>query len=232
MDEMLSVKDISKSFGDRTIVDSVSFSLSRGERLGIEGRSGSGKTTLMKCILRLVEPDSGSVIFHGIDLLRIPAGRLRKVRVPIQMVPQDPGTTLNARMSAKDIILEGARYNHTIDGSEESFLSGLLDCVSLRAGDMDKRPDEFSGGEKARIAIARALALKPEILICDEITSSLDASLRSGMLSLLESIDASLIVISHDKMALEYISDRILYMEEGRLHDCDSRQPEKGNVFR
>lgn len=97
---------------------------------------------------------------------------------------------------------------------------------------MDKRPDEFSGGEKARIAIARALALKPEILICDEITSSLDASLRSGMLSLLESIDASLIVISHDKMALEYISDRILYMEEGRLHDCDSRQPEKGNVFR
>ena len=91
---------------------------------------------------------------------------------------------------------------------------------------------KLSGGEIQRIAIARALALKPEILICDEITSSLDASLRSGMLSLLESIDASLIVISHDKMALEYISDRILYMEEGRLHDCDSRQPEKGNVFR
>ena len=232
MAEILSAKDISKSLGGRIIVDSASFTLSKGERLGIEGKSGSGKTTLMKCLLRLVMPDSGSVIFHGIDLVKVPSGRLRKLRVPIQMVPQDPGTTLNGRMSARDIILEGARYNHTIDGSEESFLSGLLDCVSLRIGDMDKRPDEFSGGEKARIAVARALALKPEILICDEITSSLDASLRSEMLSLLESIDASLIVISHDRMALEYISDRILYMEEGRLHDCDSRQPEKGNVFR
>lgn len=223
MDDILVARNISRSYGGKTIVDDASFSLGRGEHLGIAGRSGSGKTTLMKCILRIITPDTGSVIFNGEDLLSLPERALRKARLPIQMVFQDPGTTLNGRMKARDIILEGARYNNIVSGSEDGYLSSLLDSVSLRIEDMDKRPEEFSGGEKARIAIARALAMKPEVLICDEITSSLDASLRSGILTLLDSIDSSLIVISHDTLALEYISDRILYMEGGRLGDSNSR---------
>ena len=223
MDDILVARNISRSYGGKTIVDDASFSLGRGEHLGIAGRSGSGKTTLMKCILRIITPDTGSVIFNGEDLLSLPERALRKARLPIQMVFQDPGTTLNGRMKARDIILEGARYNNIVSGSEDGYLSSLLDSVSLRIEDMDKRPEEFSGGEKARIAIARALAMKPEVLICDEITSSLDASLRSGILTLLDSIDSSLIVISHDTLALEYISDRILYMEGGSLGDSNSR---------
>ncbi len=223
MDDILVARNISRSYGGRTIVDDASFSLGRGEHLGIAGRSGSGKTTLMKCILRIITPDTGSVIFNGEDLLSLPERALRKARLPIQMVFQDPGTTLNGRMKARDIILEGARYNNMVSGTEDGYLSSLLDSVSLRIEDMDKRPEEFSGGEKARIAIARALAMKPEVLICDEITSSLDASLRSGILTLLDSIDSSLIVISHDTLALEYISDRILFMEGGRLGDSNSR---------
>ena len=223
MDDILVARNISRSYGGRTIVDDASFSLGRGEHLGIAGRSGSGKTTLMKCILRIITPDTGSVIFNGEDLLSLPERVLRKARLPIQMVFQDPGTTLNGRMKARDIILEGARYNNMVSGTEDGYLSSLLDSVSLRIEDMDKRPEEFSGGEKARIAIARALAMKPEVLICDEITSSLDASLRSGILTLLDSIDSSLIVISHDTLALEYISDRILFMEGGRLGDSNSR---------
>ena len=223
MDDILVARNISRSYGGKTIVDDASFSLGRGEHLGIAGRSGSGKTTLMKCILRIITPDTGSVIFNGEDLLSLPERALRKARLPIQMVFQDPGTTLNGRMKARDIILEGARYNNIVSGSEDGYLSSLLDSVSLRIEDMDKRPEEFSGGEKARIAIARALAMKPEVLICDEITSSLDASLRSGILTLLDSIDSSLIVISHDTLALEYISDRILFMEGGRLGDSNSR---------
>lgn len=223
MDDILVARNISRSYGGKTIVDDASFSLGRGEHLGIAGRSGSGKTTLMKCILRIITPDTGSVIFNGEDLLSLPERALRKARLPIQMVFQDPGTTLNGRMKARDIILEGARYNNIVSGSEDGYLSSLLDSVSLRIEDMDKRPEEFSGGERARIAIARALAMKPEVLICDEITSSLDASLRSGILTLLDSIDSSLIVISHDTLALEYISDRILYMEGGRLGDSNSR---------
>ena len=224
MDEILSAAGVSKRYGSSLIVDNASFSLGRGEHLGIAGRSGSGKTTLMKCILRLIAPDSGSVIFRGVDLLAVPVRDLRKIRTSIQMIFQDPGTTLNERMKARDIILEGARYNHMISGNEDDFLASLIDGVSLRMEDMAKRPGEFSGGEKARIAIARALAMKPDILICDEITSSLDASLRSGILTLLESIDSSLIVISHDTLALEYISDRILFMEGGRLDDSSSRK--------
>ena len=223
MDDILVARNISRSYGGKTIVDDASFSLGRGEHLGIAGRSGSGKTTLMKCILRIITPDTGSVIFNGEDLLSLPERALRKARLPIQMVFQDPGTTLNGRMKARDIILEGARYNNMVSGTEDGYLSSLLDSVSLRIEDMDKRPEEFSGGEKARIAIARALAMKPEVLICDEITSSLDASLRSGILTLLDSIESSLIVISHDTLALEYISDRILYMEGGRLGDSNSR---------
>ena len=223
MDDILVARNISRSYGGKTIVDDASFSLGRGEHLGIAGRSGSGKTTLMKCILRIITPDTGSVIFNGEDLLSLPERALRKARLPIQMVFQDPGTTLNGRMKARDIILEGARYNNIVSGSEDGYLSSLLDSVSLRIEDMDKRPEEFSGGEKARIAIARTLAMKPEVLICDEITSSLDASLRSGILTLLDSIDSSLIVISHDTLALEYISDRILYMEGGSLGDSNSR---------
>ena len=223
MDDILVARNISRSYGGKTLVEGASFSLGRGEHLGIAGRSGSGKTTLMKCILRIITPDTGSVIFNGEDLLSLPERALRKARLPIQMVFQDPGTTLNGRMKARDIILEGARYNNIVSGSEDGYLSSLLDSVSLRIEDMDKRPEEFSGGEKARIAIARALAMKPEVLICDEITSSLDASLRSGILTLLDSIDSSLIVISHDTLALEYISDRILYMEGGSLGDSNSR---------
>ena len=223
MDDILVARNISRSYGGKTIVDDASFSLGRGEHLGIAGRSGSGKTTLMKCILRIITPDTGSVIFNGEDLLSLPERALRKARLPIQMVFQDPGTTLNGRMKARDIILEGSRYNNMVSGTEDGYLSSLLDSVSLRIEDMDKRPEEFSGGEKARIAIARALAMKPEVLICDEITSSLDASLRSGILTLLDSIDSSLIVISHDTLALEYISDRILFMEGGRLGDSNSR---------
>ena len=224
MHDVLAVRNIFKSYSGKTIVSDASFSLEKGEHLGISGKSGSGKTTLMKCILGLAAPDSGSVIFKEMDLLSLPPGKLRKARLPIQMIFQDPGTTLDERMKARDIILEGAEYNHMISGSEDDYLAPILDSVSLRIEDMDKRPGEFSGGEKARIAIARALALKPEILICDEITSSLDASLRSGILSLLDSIDSSLIVISHDTLALEYISDRILYMEGGKLNDSHSRK--------
>ena len=227
MDSLLKLDGVSKEYKSaygrvRALCES-SLEIERGEILGLVGESGSGKSTMANIIVRLISPDKGKIVFNGVEISSLSARAFRKFRREIQMVFQDPGTTLNGRMKARDIILEGARYNNIVSGSEDGYLSSLLDSVSLRIEDMDKRPEEFSGGEKARIAIARALAMKPEVLICDEITSSLDASLRSGILTLLDSIDSSLIVISHDTLALEYISDRILYMEGGRLGDSNSR---------
>ena len=223
MNEILRVENLSKSYEERLVLDSVSFSLGPGEHLGISGRSGSGKTTLMKCIMRLTSPDSGHIYLDGEEITFLKGKRLCAIRPRMQMIFQNPGETLNPRMKVRDIILEGARYHHMTDGGEGRLLSELLDGVSLRKDDLEKRPGELSGGEKARVAIARALALRPEVLITDEITSSLDASLRSGILSLLSSLSSAMIVISHDMKALEYVSERMLFMDGGRIYGSDSR---------
>ena len=153
MNEILRVENLSKSYGERLVLDSVSFSLGPGEHLGISGRSGSGKTTLMKCIMRLTSPDSGHIYLDGEEITFLKGKRLCAIRPRMQMIFQNPGETLNPRMKVRDIILEGARYHHMTDGGEGRLLSELLDGVSLRKDDLEKRPGELSGGEKARVAI-------------------------------------------------------------------------------
>ena len=195
-----------KRFGDKVIFNDSQFSVPAGSRTAILGPSGVGKTTLMRIMAGLDNDFSGS-IEDGPSF-------------PVVLFQED---RLSERISVLSNLLAVTKDRE----KAEHVLSELA-----LSGEEKQHIHELSGGMRQRALTAIAMAPGPELLVADEITSSLDASLRSGMLSLLESIDASLIVISHDKMALEYISDRILYMEEGRLHDCDSRQPEKGNVFR
>ncbi len=199
--ELLRVESLSRSYGSERI-ENAGFALLEGEKLGLAGRSGIGKTTIARCIMGLEKPDKGRILYKGKPL----EGR----DISIQMIFQNPGSTLESTMRIKDIILEGARYNRLIDTDEDEYLKRLLAMVSLSERVLSQKPGSLSGGEKARAAIARALAMKPDLLIADEITASLDASLRSGILNVLKELPASMIVISHDRKALEYIADRII----------------------
>ena len=214
-------------FGRRTkylrAVEDVSIRVRRGETLGLVGESGCGKSTLGRCILRLVEPTFGRVVFDGKDILPLSHGAMRPVRRRMQIIFQDPYSSLNPRMTVREIVGEAIRvFSLAKDRSEETqIIKSLLDKVGLRPEHIDRYPHEFSGGQRQRIGIARALAVKPDFIVCDEPISALDVSIQAQIVNLLlelqESMGLSYLFISHDLKIVEHVSHRVAVMYLGRI---------------
>lgn len=209
--------------GEIRAVDDVTLDIHSGETLGLVGESGSGKSTLGRCILRLIEPTSGSVVFNGRDVLNAGAGELRRLRRDMQIIFQDPFGSLNPRMRVRDIITEPLRI-HGINGSNASLIeqaAELLSAVGLDASALARYPHEFSGGQRQRIGIARALGLHPKLIVCDEPVSALDVSVGAQIVNLLAQLqrDFSLtyLFISHSMPIVRYLATRIAVMYHGRI---------------
>jgi oligopeptide transport system ATP-binding protein len=229
---LLEVEGLTKAFpakghgligsGHIRAVDGVSFALTRGETLGLVGESGCGKSTTARLILRLIEPTSGSVRLDGTDLLRCSTSQLRAMRREMQVVFQDPLSSFNPRMSVGTNLMEPLRF-HSIGSTQERAAEArrLLEVVGLRAGDFSRYPHELSGGQCQRLAIARALILKPKLVIFDEPVSALDVSIRAQILTLLldlqQRFGLTYIFISHDLSVVKRVSNRIAVMYLGRI---------------
>ena len=204
-------------------VDEVSFEIYPGETLGLVGESGCGKTTLGRCLLRLIEPTSGDINYHNIALTSLSAKKLRSIRRELQIVFQDPYSALNPRFTIGDAIMEPMQV-HGIHANKEERKNKtieLLEQVGLSADFFNRYPHEFSGGQRQRICIARALALQPKVIICDESVSALDVSVQAQVLNLLsdlqEKFQLSYLFISHDLSVVKHFSDRMLVMNAGKI---------------
>jgi len=203
-------------------VDGVSFQIRRGETFGLVGESGCGKTTTGRCVLMLETPTSGEIVFKGVDITKLDQKKLRKLRPKMQIVFQDPFSSLNPRLPIKEIIGEAIAYHKIAKGREvERRVQELLEMVGLSVEHMNRYPHEFSGGQRQRICIARALATEPDLIVCDEAVSALDVSIQSQILKLLENLQAKLgvayLFISHALNVVKYISHRIGVMYLGKL---------------
>jgi peptide/nickel transport system ATP-binding protein len=204
-------------------VDGVSFSIQQGETLGLVGESGCGKSTLGRALLRLIAPTSGKIFFNDENLLEIPAQRMRQLRKQMQLIFQDPYSSLNPRMKIGDAIAEPLLVHKMAankKAAQEEAIH-LLEQVGLTAAQYNRYPHEFSGGQRQRIVIARALALKPQFVVCDESVSALDVSVQAQVLNLLNDLKKAFgftaIFISHDLGVVKYISDRIMVMQKGKI---------------
>jgi peptide/nickel transport system ATP-binding protein len=218
-----------KFFGKPTsfikAVDDVSFEVMKGETLGLVGESGCGKTTLGRTLLRLIEPTSGKIIYNGIDLTAKKRDELHSLRKEIQIIFQDPYSSLNPRLTIGSCIAEPMKVHGILQTGKQrkDKVTELLEKVNLKAEHFNRYPHEFSGGQRQRIVIARALALKPSFIICDESVSSLDVSVQAQVLNLLNELKKefgfTIIFISHDLSVVRYISDRIMVMNKGRIEE-------------
>jgi peptide/nickel transport system ATP-binding protein len=241
---LVSIKNLKKYFpihggvfyrhmGDVHAVDGVSFDIYQGETLGLVGESGCGKSTLGKALLHLHPPTGGSVEFEGVDLVTVPAQQLRELRKEMQMIFQDPMESLNPRMSVGSILEEPFiihKGEHDFDTTEKrkSEILRILHEVGLPESSFDKYPHEFSGGQRQRIGIARAIALKPKLVVCDEPVSALDVSVQSQVLNLMirlqKEMDLTYIFIAHNLAVVKYIADRICVMYLGRVVESAESQ--------
>jgi ABC-type glutathione transport system ATPase component len=234
---LLSVRNVVKEFGLRQTlaervarthsaphraVDDVSLELRRGEILGLAGGSGSGKTTLARCIVRLIEPDAGTIELAGTDVRGARGTELRELRRRMQMVFQDPYASLNPRMTVGTALLEVGRV-HQRPGAEdgERFVRDALERVHLGAGLARRRPRELSGGQRQRVAVARALAAGPEVLIADEPVSALDVSVQAQLLNLFldlrDDLGVAILFVAHQLAVIAEVADRVAVMNRGRL---------------
>jgi peptide/nickel transport system ATP-binding protein len=234
--KLIEVKDLSVWFPSRKnffgkaleytrAVDEVSFEVFEGETLGLVGESGCGKTTLGRTLLRLVEPRSGSILYKGSNLLTQDSSSIKKLRKEIQIVFQDPYSSLNPRLHIADALSEPLKVHGIVKGKKQrrDKVVELLEKVSLGAEHLNRYPHEFSGGQRQRLVIARALTLNPSFVVCDESVSALDVSVQAQVLNLLNDLKKefgfTIVFISHDLSVVRYISDRILVMNKGRIEE-------------
>ena len=230
---LLEIRDLKKYFpvgeglfsrgkGNVKAVDGVNLTVNEGETLGLVGESGCGKSTLGRTILRLIEPTSGEVMFHGKNLLALSARELRDTRREMQIIFQDPYASLNPRMRVGDIVGEGLEIHKLAKGkAKRDRVMELLHQVGLREDHYPRYPHEFSGGQRQRIGIARALAVNPKFIVCDEPVSSLDVSIQAQIINLLQELQEKMhltyLFISHDLRVVEHISHRVAIMYLGKV---------------
>ncbi len=223
---LLEVESLSKSFDGVPAVQDVSFGLRRSETLGIVGESGSGKTTLARCILRAIDPDEGTVRFNSaggwVELQGLSAKELIPLRREMQMIFQDPFASLNPRMTVREILEEPLVIHRVGDRRERlQQVLEMLDHVQLEHDSLTRYPHAFSGGQRQRIGIARALILRPNLVVCDESVSALDVSVQAQIINLLEDLQRELgltyLFVAHDLSVVQHICDRVLVMHRGRV---------------
>ena len=235
---LLQVRDLVKHFPVRTgfakrvtgqihAVCGVSFDVMPGETLGIVGESGCGKSTTARSVLRLVEPTSGSVRFHGSEVTTMKGGELRRLRRKLQIVFQDPYASLNPRMTVHAVIADPMRVHGTYRSGGKERIAELMELVGLKPEHVNRYPHEFSGGQRQRIGVARALSLDPELLVLDEPVSELDVSIQAGVINLLEDLQDDLglayVFVAHDLSVVRHIADRVAVMYLGKIIEIGTR---------
>ena len=237
---LLEVKNLQKHFPIKSgllqrttgwvkAVDDISFHIYEGEAFGLVGESGCGKTTAGRTILRLIEPTGGSVVFNDVDVATIPKNELKQMRQEMQIIFQDPYSSLDPRMPVGESIAEGLRI-HTDMSAEERYdlVVQMLTRVGMRADHARRYPHEFSGGQRQRIGIARALAVNPKFIVCDEPVSALDVSIQASVLNLLEELQEDFgltyLFIAHNLSVVEHFSDRVGVMYLGKMAEMAARE--------